>query len=41
MNLVIFLDMPFIIELMFPKWTQVGVHLVISMTVGALEGMQT
>jgi len=29
------------IEPMFPKWTQVGVHLVIFMTVGALEGMWT
>jgi len=28
-------------EHMFPKQTQVKVHLVISMTVGALEGMQT
>ena len=33
--------MPFIMEPMFPKQTQVGVHLVISMTVGALEGMWT
>ena len=41
MNLVIFLNVPFVIEPMFPKWTQVGVYLVISMTVGALEGMQT
>ncbi len=41
MDLVIFLDVPFVIESMFPKWTQVGVYLVISMTVGTLEGMRT
>ena len=40
-DLVIFLDVPFMMELIFLKWTQVGVHLVISMTVGALEGMWT
>jgi len=41
MDLVIFLDVPFVMEPMFPKQTQVGVCLVISTTVGALEGMQT
>jgi len=33
--------MPFAMEPMFPKQTQVGVHLVISTTVGALKGIQT
>jgi len=41
MDLVIFLDVLFVMEPMFLKQTQVGVHLVISMTVRTLEGMQT
>jgi len=41
MDPVIFLDVPFVMEHIFPKWTQVEVHLVISTTVGALKGMQT
>ena len=40
MDLVIFLDVLFVMEPMFSKQTQVGVHLVISITVGALERMQ-
>jgi len=41
MDLVIFLDVLFTIEPMLPERTQVGVYLVISMTIGVLEQMQT
>jgi len=37
MDLVIFLDVLFMIEPMLPEQIQVGVCLVISMTIGALE----
>jgi len=37
MNLFILFDMPFPIELMFPKGTQIRIGLVIPFAVGALE----
>ena len=37
MDLIIFLDVPFTIEPMLPEQIQVGVYLVISTTIGALE----
>ena len=40
-DLVIFHDVPFLIEPMFPEWIQVGVCLVIFIAIGALEWMQT
>ena len=40
-NLFILLDMPFSIEVMFPKGTRVGIGLVIPFAIGTLERMRT
>jgi len=37
MDLSVFLDVPFSIESVPPEWTSVGVSLVISFAIGALE----
>ena len=40
-NFFILFDVPFPIEVMFPKGTRVGIGLVIPFAIGTLERMQT
>jgi len=39
-DLGVLFDVPFPVEVMPPKWTVVGIGLVVSFAVGALEGVR-